>query len=155
MHSSLLLPAHDPAAPQSVLTGGDFEPGDRVVVVSGTGAPAFGSRGTVIGVMPTVVELLMDDEYAGEGGLGGPGFCWMPCVGGRREEVHIYSGLHECLEASFPHSQGKGLEATGWQHGLGARAATCTASYGMAPTLHSCGWKLRAHSCTLCYLLHG
>lgn len=66
VHSSLLLPAHDPAAPQSVLTGGYFEPGDRVVVVSGTGAPAFGARGTVVGVMPTVVELLMDEEYAGE-----------------------------------------------------------------------------------------
>jgi hypothetical protein len=66
VHSSLLLPAHDPAAPTSVLTGGYFEPGDRVVVVSGTGAPAFGARGTVVGVMPTVVELLMDEEYAGE-----------------------------------------------------------------------------------------
>lgn len=66
VHSSLLLPAHDPAAPQSVLTGGYFEPGDRVVVVTGTGAPAFGARGTVIGVMPSGVELLMDDEYAGE-----------------------------------------------------------------------------------------
>jgi hypothetical protein len=65
VHSSLLLPAHDPAAPQSVLTAGHFEPGDRVVVVTGTGAPAFGSRGTVIGVMPTVVEVLLDDEYPG------------------------------------------------------------------------------------------
>lgn len=69
VHSSLLLPPHDPAAPQSVLTAGHFEPGDRVVVVTGTGAPAFGARGTVIGVMPTVVELLMDEEYAG--GCGG------------------------------------------------------------------------------------
>lgn len=38
----------------------------RVVAVNGTGAPAFGARGTVIGVMPTVVELLMEEEYAGE-----------------------------------------------------------------------------------------
>lgn len=87
MHSSLLLPAHDPAAPQSVLTGGHFEPGDRVVVVTGTGAPAFGSRGTVIGVMPTVVELLMDDEYAGEG-VWGEGFLLHAVWG------ELCSGLH-------------------------------------------------------------
>jgi hypothetical protein len=67
VHPSLLLPPHDPAAPQSVLAGGHFEPGDRIVAVNGTGAPAFGARGTVIGVMPTVVELLMDEEYAGKG----------------------------------------------------------------------------------------
>jgi hypothetical protein len=65
VHPSLLLPPHDPAAPQSVLAGGGFEPGDRVVVLRGTGSPPFGSRGTVIGVLPNVIEVLMDQDYAG------------------------------------------------------------------------------------------
>jgi hypothetical protein len=65
VHPSLLLPPHDPAAPQSVLAGGAFEPGDRVVVLRGTGSPPFGARGTVIGVLPNVIEVLMDQDYAG------------------------------------------------------------------------------------------
>ncbi|WIA37566.1 hypothetical protein OEZ86_014473 [Tetradesmus obliquus] len=71
VHPSLLLPPHDPAAPQSVLAGGSFEPGDRVVVLRGTGSPPFGSRGTVIGVLPNVVEVLMDNDYAGGTTLNG------------------------------------------------------------------------------------
>lgn len=51
-------------------------------------------------------------------------------------------------------SQGTGLEGTNWRL-FGALAATCTALHGMAPTLHSCGWKLRAHSCTLFCLAPG
>eukprot|EP00775_Hariotina_reticulata_P001729 gene1729-2072_t len=69
VHPSLLLPPYDPAAARSVLSGGLFEPGDRVVVLKGTGSPAFGTRGTVIGVLPASVELLMDEEFAGEDGL--------------------------------------------------------------------------------------
>jgi hypothetical protein len=78
VHPSLLLPPHDPAAPQSVLAGGGFEPGDRVVVLRGTGSPPFGSRGTVIGVLPNVVEVLMDNDYAGgRGGVVCLGYvCW-------------------------------------------------------------------------------
>jgi hypothetical protein len=48
-----------------VLAGGAFEPGDRVVVLRGTGSPPFGARGTVIGVLPNVIEVLMDQDYAG------------------------------------------------------------------------------------------
>lgn len=65
VHPSLLLPPHDPACPISVLAGGACEPGDRVVVLRGTGAPPFGARGTVIGVLGDSVEVLMDEEYAG------------------------------------------------------------------------------------------
>jgi hypothetical protein len=72
VHPSLLLPPYDPAAAKSVLSGGLFEPGDRVVVLKGTGSPAFGTRGTVIGVLPDSVELLMDEEFAGERGIHHP-----------------------------------------------------------------------------------
>lgn len=65
VHPCLLLPPHEPGGAVSVLAGGGFEPGDRVVVLRGTGSPAFGARGTVIGVLADAVEVLMDDEYAG------------------------------------------------------------------------------------------
>lgn len=48
-----------------MLAGGRFEPGDRVVVLRGTGVPAFGARGTIIGVLGDGLEVLMDHEFAG------------------------------------------------------------------------------------------
>lgn len=66
VHPNLLLPPHDPACPVSELAGGTFEPGDRVVVLRGTGAPAFGARGTIIGVLPDGLEVLLDQESPGK-----------------------------------------------------------------------------------------
>jgi hypothetical protein len=68
-----------------VLAGGGFEPGDRVVVLRGTGSPPFGSRGTVIGVLPNVVEVLMDNDYAG--GCGGVSHFFVVCLGGAHLRV--------------------------------------------------------------------
>ena len=75
----LLLPPCGPRDAASVLCGGDFELGDRIAVTSpaspATGAPPFGSRGTVVGIHPWTVgsslELLMDFEFDGGSDLHG------------------------------------------------------------------------------------
>ncbi len=63
---ALLLPPYDPAQAASAVAGGEFELGDRVVVLRGTGSPPFGARGTVIGVHEDACELLFDEDFAGE-----------------------------------------------------------------------------------------
>lgn len=55
----------------SVFAGGNFEIGDRVLTVSSVGAPAFGSRGTVVGVYDEAVEVLFDQEFLGGNDLFG------------------------------------------------------------------------------------
>jgi hypothetical protein len=55
----------------SAFAGGNFELGDRVVTVSSSGAPAFGSRGTVVGVYDEAVEVLFDQEFLGGNDLFG------------------------------------------------------------------------------------
>jgi 5'-3' exoribonuclease 1 len=55
----------------SAFAGGNFEIGDRVLTVSSVGAPAFGSRGTVVGVYDEAVEVLFDQEFLGGNDLFG------------------------------------------------------------------------------------
>jgi hypothetical protein len=68
----LLLPPLEEREAASVLAGGDFALGDRVVAVGGAGGgtlPPFGARATVVGVHPWEVgaslELLLDVEFEG------------------------------------------------------------------------------------------
>jgi 5'-3' exoribonuclease 1 len=55
----------------SAFAGGNFEIGDRVITVRSSGAPAFGSRGTVVGVYDEAVEVLFDSEFLGGNDLFG------------------------------------------------------------------------------------
>ncbi len=41
----------------AALAGGVFEIGDRVAAITGSGSPAFGSRGTVVGTYDDAVEV--------------------------------------------------------------------------------------------------
>lgn len=41
----------------AALAGGVFDIGDRVAAISGSGSPAFGSRGTVVGTYDDAVEV--------------------------------------------------------------------------------------------------
>ena len=72
----LLAPLQEREA-ASVLCGGDFELGDRVVFVgcSQGSAPPFGARGTVVGIHPwevgTSLELLLDAGFEGGSDLHG------------------------------------------------------------------------------------
>lgn len=50
----------------AALAGGVFDIGDRVAAITGSGSPAFGARGTVVGTYDDAVEVRW-----GPGGAGG------------------------------------------------------------------------------------
>jgi len=73
----LLLPPLEEREASSVLAGGDFELGDRLVVVTagGAAAPPFGARGCCVGIHPWEVgcslEVLFDRAFEGASDLHG------------------------------------------------------------------------------------
>ncbi|KAL4438007.1 hypothetical protein ABPG77_004228 [Micractinium sp. CCAP 211/92] len=62
---TLLLPPTEKGGMAAALAGGVFEIGDRVAAITGSGSPAFGSRGTVVGTYDDAVEVVFDSEVAG------------------------------------------------------------------------------------------
>ena len=68
---ALLLPPLVKGGTASAFAGGSFELADRVTFVGSAGAPAFGSRGTVVGIYDEAVEVLFDQEFLGGNDLFG------------------------------------------------------------------------------------
>jgi hypothetical protein len=67
----------------AALAGGVFDIGDRVACIGGSGSPAFGTRGTVVGVIDEAVEVRgwggtwMCEDFVGVdwGAAGAAGAC--------------------------------------------------------------------------------
>lgn len=68
---TLLLPPTEKGGMAAALAGGVFDIGDRVAAISGSGSPAFGSRGTVVGTYDDAVEVVFDCDVAGGSDLYG------------------------------------------------------------------------------------
>ncbi|KAI3438723.1 hypothetical protein D9Q98_001143 [Chlorella vulgaris] len=69
--ATLLLPPTEKGGVAAALAGGVFDIGDRVACIGGSGSPAFGTRGTVVGVIDEAVEVVFDCEVAGGSDLYG------------------------------------------------------------------------------------
>ncbi|KAL4425618.1 hypothetical protein ABPG75_009634 [Micractinium tetrahymenae] len=68
---TLLLPPTEKGGMAAALAGGVFDIGDRVAAITGSGSPAFGCRGTVVGTYDDAVEVVFDSEVAGGSDLYG------------------------------------------------------------------------------------
>ena len=68
---AMLLPPIEPGGLMAAFSGGSFSLGVRVVCAGSTGIPPFGTRGTVIGVHDSFLEVLFDVPFDGGHTLGG------------------------------------------------------------------------------------
>lgn len=68
---AMLLPPIEPGGLMAAFSGGSFSLGDRIVSAGSSGVPPFGSRGTVIGVHESFLEVLFDLPFEGGSNLGG------------------------------------------------------------------------------------
>jgi len=91
---AMLLPPIDAHGLMAIFSGGSFALADRVVAVSSSGIPPFGSRGTVVGVHDNFVEVLFDSPFTGGDDLGGR------CTGNHGAVLPHYA----LLNLSRPHA---------------------------------------------------
>ena len=68
---AMLLPPIEPGGLMAAFSGGSFALGDRVVSAGSAGIPPFGTRGTVVGVHDSFLEVLFDVSFEGGSNLGG------------------------------------------------------------------------------------
>jgi len=124
----------------SAFAGGNFEIGDRVLTASSLGAPAFGSRGTVVGVYDESVEVLFDQEFVGGNDLFGR------CNG----EYGAMLPAEQILNLSRPHAvKAEGAAAFKMVRKESGGSAESTTNSNAAPTQMSAAQALAAASAAL------